>query len=56
MNENEEEDFAMLVRKVGKLFYKKGRMSNYQKGRPQGRDDRKKEEMGLCYNVRRRDT
>ena len=24
MDEGEEEDFAMLIRKVGKIFYKKG--------------------------------
>ena len=29
MNEDEEDEFAMLVRKVGKMFYKKGRMSNF---------------------------
>jgi len=28
MNEDEEDEFVMLVRKVGKMFYKKGRMSN----------------------------
>ena len=29
MDEDEEDEFAMLVRKVGKMFYKKGRMSNF---------------------------
>ena len=34
MDENGEEDFAMLVRKVGKIFYKKERMSKYRRSRP----------------------
>jgi len=29
MNEDEEDEFSVLVRKVGKMFYKKGRMSNF---------------------------
>ena len=29
MNEGKEEEFFTLVRKVGKLFYKKERMSNF---------------------------
>jgi len=29
MDENEEEDFAMLIRKVCKMFYNKGRKSNF---------------------------
>jgi len=29
MNEEDEEYFSMLIRKVGKVFYKKGRMSNF---------------------------
>ena len=28
MDEGEEKDFVMLIMKVGKMFYKKGRMSN----------------------------
>jgi len=32
-SEDGDEDFAMLIRKVGKMFYKKGRQSNFQKGR-----------------------
>ena len=28
MDEDEKDEFAMLIRKVGKLFYKKRRMSN----------------------------
>ena len=42
MDKNEEEEFTMLVRKLGKLFYKKSRMSNYQKGRTQGKGNREK--------------
>jgi len=53
MNEGEEEEFAMLVRKAGKIFYKKERMSNFQKARPQGKNDRKEEEMGPCYHCKK---
>ena len=28
-SKNDDEDFAMLIRKVGKMFYKKGRQSNF---------------------------
>jgi len=36
VDEGEEEDFSMLVRKVGKMFYKKGKMSIFRKARAQG--------------------
>jgi len=36
-----DEDFAMLIRKVGKIFYKKGRQSNIWKGKPQERFEKK---------------
>ena len=29
-----EEDFAMLIRRVGKMFYKRGRKSNFRRIRP----------------------
>ena len=32
-------------KKVGKLFYKKGRISNFQRTRPQMKNEIKKEEM-----------
>jgi len=48
-----DEDFAMLIRKVGKMFYKKERQSNFRRGRHQGRFE-KKEEMGPCFHARRR--
>ena len=32
-SKNGDEGFAMLIRKVGKMFYKKGRQSNFQRGR-----------------------
>ena len=38
-----EEDFAMLIRKVAKMFYKKGRQSNLRRTRPQGKFERKEE-------------
>ena len=33
LDEGEEEDFAMLIRKVGKIFYKKEKMSNFWRTR-----------------------
>ena len=41
-SEDYDEDFAMLIRKVGKMFYKKGRQSNFRRGRPQGRLEKKR--------------
>ena len=51
MDEDEEDEFAILVRKVGKLFYKKERMSNYRRSRMQGKGDQKKEDIGPCYKI-----
>ena len=48
-----DEDFAMLIWKVGRMFYKKGRQSNFQKGRPQGRFEKKKKEMGPYYHCKK---
>ena len=31
-SEDDDEDFTMLIRKVEKMFYKKGRQSNFQRG------------------------
>ena len=53
MDENEEEDFAILARNIGKIFYKKGRMINYRRSRPQGRNEMKREEMGLCFHCKK---
>jgi len=47
------EDFAMLIRKVGKMFYKKGRQSNFRRGRLQGRFEKKKEEMGPYFHYKK---
>ena len=33
-SEDGDEDFAMLIRKMGKMFYKKGRQSNFRRGKP----------------------
>ena len=55
MDEGEEEEFAMLLRKVGKIFYKKGRMSNFRRARPQGKNERKKRWVHAII-ARRRDT
>jgi len=43
MDEREEEVFAIFVKKVGKMFYKKGRMNNMRRIRPQMRNERRKE-------------
>ena len=48
MDEGKEEEFVMLVRKVEKLFYKQGRMSNLLRSRWKG-----KEELGLCYHCKK---
>ena len=48
-----DEDFAMLIRKVGKMFYKKGRQSNFRRGRPQGRLEKKREKTGPCFHCKR---
>ena len=51
-----DEDFAMLIRRVGKMLYKKGRQSNFRRGRPQGKFEKKKEEMGPSYHCKKTDT
>ena len=43
----------MLIRKVGKMFYKKGRQSNFRRGRPQGRLEKKKEETDPYFHCKR---
>ena len=43
----------MLIRKVGKMFYKKGRQSNFRRGKPQGRYERKREEPGPCFHCKK---
>ena len=43
----------MLIRKVGKMFYKKSRQSNFRRGRPQGRLDKKREETGPCFHCKK---
>ena len=48
------EDFAMLIQKVGRIFYKKGRQNFFQRGRPQERfEKKKKKEMGPCYHYKK---
>jgi len=51
-SKNSDEIFAMLIRRVGKMFYKKERQSNFRRGRPQGRFE-KKEEMSHCYHCKK---
>ena len=48
------EDFAMLIKKVVKMFYKKERQSNFWRGKHQGRFEKKKEETGPYVIARRR--
>jgi len=52
-SEDCDEDFAMLIRKVGKLFYKKGRQSNFRRGKPQGRFEKKRDEPGPCFHCKK---
>ena len=52
-SEDGDEDFAMLIRKVGKMFYKKRKQSNFQRGRHQGRFEKKKEEMGPYFQFKK---
>ena len=42
-DEGEEEDFTMLIRKVDKILYKKGRMSNSQRTRQHMKNEKMKE-------------
>ena len=35
------------------MFHKKGRQSNFRRGRPQGRLEKKREEMGSCFHCKR---
>jgi len=49
-SKDDDEDFAILIRKVDKMFYKKERQSNFRRGRHQGRFEKKEEEMGLCFH------
>jgi len=52
-SEDGDEDFAMLIRKVGKMFYKKGRQSNFRRGRHQGRFVKKKEKTGTYFHCKK---
>ena len=35
------------------MFYKKGRQSNFRRGKPQGRFERKREELGPCFHCKK---
>jgi len=37
----------------GKIFYKKGRQSNFRRGRPQERFEKRKEETDLCFHCKK---
>ena len=52
-SEDGDEDFVVLIRRVGKMFYKKGRQSNFWRGRPKGRFETKKEEMGFYFHYKK---
>ena len=53
MDKNEEEDFTTLIRKVGKMFYNKGRKTNFRRSRQQEKFERKGEEIGPCYHCKK---
>ena len=52
-SEDGDENFDMLIRKVGKMFYKKGRQNNFRRERHQGRFERRKRQV-LTFIARRR--
>ena len=52
-SEDCDEDFVMLIWKVGKMFYRKGRQSNFQRGKPHGRFEKKREEPGPCFHCKK---
>ena len=54
IDERGEEDFAIFIRKIGKMFYKKGRMSNFRRTRSPMRSEQRKEKMGPCYHCKKR--
>jgi len=51
-SEDGDENFVMLIRKVGKIFFKKGRESNFRRGRHQGRFEKKEEETGSYFHCK----
>ena len=53
MDEGKEEDFTKLIRKTGKMFYKKGMMSNFWRTRLPMKSDREKEEMDLYFHCKK---
>jgi len=53
IDKGEGEDFVMIIRKVGKMFYKKERMNNFRRTRPPMRSERRKEEMCPYYHCKK---
>ena len=53
VGEDEEVEFAMLVRKMGRMFYKQGKMINHRRPKWQGKGERKKEEVGPYCNCKK---
>ena len=51
-SEDRDEDFAVLIRRVGIMFYEKGRQNNFRRERPQGRFEQK-EEIGPCFHCKK---
>ena len=41
------------LEKWARCFYKKGRQSNFRRGRPQGRFEKKREEPGPCFHCKK---
>ena len=56
MDEEDEDDFAMVVRKVGRMFYKQGKMSNFRRGKLKGKGEQGKIKLGLSFIAKSRDT
>ena len=52
MDEDDEDEFTMLMRKIRRMLYK-GKLSNHRKSKWQGKGERKKEEVGPCYQYKK---
>ena len=51
--DDDEDEFSMIMRKVEKMFFKQGKMNNHRRSKWQGKGERKKEEIGPCYNCKK---
>ena len=55
-DENEDiddEELFFLVKNVRRMFHKRGRFNNYKKGKKQGKEERKGNDIRPCYNCKK---